>query len=203
MRCSRQLAGCVLALPLMAAGCEEATALDEPVGVTTGALSRARPNAPAVPPELEVPRGHVLSFVHEAEGVQVYACTEGEADDDAPTWEFERPDALLFGAWGRVVAQHYEGPTWEGLDRSFVAGGLAVRHEVDGAIPWLRLTATGFGGEGMFSNVTYIQRLDTEQGLAPGVNCEVDHIGARVRVPYTATYYFYTSAANSVRARHR
>jgi hypothetical protein len=163
----------------------------ESVGVAAQALSR--PRVPDVPAALRVPDGNVLAFVAEAEGVQVYACAAG-VNGGAPAWTFERPDALLFGRWGRVIGHQYEGPTWEGLDDSFVAASEPKRYPVDGAIPWLRFTATGFRGEGMFSKVTYIHRLNTEGGLAPDSGCEEDHVGARVRVPYTATYYFYTAS---------
>lgn len=193
-RC-RRFVWSVLAMPLMAAGCEGAEELEDTVGVSTQALSR--PRTPNVPAELRVPEGNVLSFVADAEGVQVYACAAG-VNGAAPAWTFERPDALLFGRWGRVIGHHYEGPSWEGLDDSLVTASDPKRFSVDGAIPWLRLTATGFGGDGMFSRVRYIQRLNTEGGLAPTDGCEADHIGARVRIAYTATYYFYT-AANSGR----
>jgi hypothetical protein len=195
MQCCRRLIWSWLAMPLMAAGCEQGAAeLQEPVGVSAQALSR--PRAPSVPSELRLPAGHTLSFVADAEGVQVYACAE--AANGTFAWTFERPDALLFGRWGRVIGHHYEGPTWEGLDDSFVAASDPRRYPVDGAIPWLRLTATGFGGDGLFSKVTYIHRLNTEGGLGPDSGCDADHVGARVRVPYTATYYFY-AAANSGR----
>lgn len=196
-RC-RRFVWSVLAMPLMAAGCDAAVELEEPVGVATQALSR--PRVPDVPAALKVPDGNQLSFVADAEGVQVYVCTAGE-NGAAPTWVFERPDALLFGKWGRVIGHHYEGPTWEGLDDSFVAASEPVRYPVDGAIPWLRLRATGLGGDGMFSKVTYIQRLNTEQGLQPSTECDQRSVGVHVRVPYTATYYFYT-AANSGGPRH-
>ena len=189
-RC-RRLVWSVFAMPLMAAGCEATVEPQESVGVSTQALSR--PRAPNVPAEIKVPDGNVVSFVADAEGVQVYACAAG-ANGGSPAWTFERPDALLFGKWGLVIGHHYEGPTWEGLDDSFVAASDPKSFSVDGAIPWLRLTATGFGGEGMFSKVTYIHRLATEGGMAPDSGCEADHIGARVRVPYTATYYFYAAA---------
>jgi hypothetical protein len=178
-------------MSLMAAGCDSAVELHEPVGVAAQALSR--PRVPEVPPELKVPEGNELSFVADAEGVQVYVCAAG-VNGAAPAWTFERPDALLFGKWGRVIGHHYEGPTWEGLDDSFVAASDPKRFPVAGAIPWLRLTATGFGGEGMFSKVTYIQRLNTERGVGPDSGCEPEHVGERVRVPYTATYYFYAAA---------
>lgn len=190
-RCRRSVWS-VLAMTLMAAGCDAAVDVQEQESVGVAAQALSRPRAPVVPDVLKVPDGNVLSFVADAEGVQVYYCAAG-ANGAPPAWTFERPDALLFGKWGRVIGHHYEGPTWEGLDDSFVAASDPKRFPVDGAIPWLRLTATGFGGEGMFSKVTYIHRLDTEQGLAPDSGCEADHVGARVRVPYTATYYFYAA----------
>jgi hypothetical protein len=190
----------VLAMPLMAAGCESAAALEEPVvGVAEQALSR--PRVPVVPDVLKVPAGHELSFVADAEGVQVYACAAG-ANGAPPAWTFERPDALLFGKWGRVIGHHWEGPTWEGLDDSLVTASAsdAKRYAVDGAIPWLLLKGAGFGDGGLFSKVRYIQRLNTEGGLTPDAPCEPDQIGVRTRVPYTATYYFYV-AANGGRPR--
>jgi hypothetical protein len=186
----------VLAMTLMAAGCDATVDMqaqeEESVGVTTQALSR--PRGPDVPAELRVPDGNTLSFVADAEGVQVYACSAG-ANGAAPAWTFERPDALLFGKWGLVIGHHYEGPTWEGLDNSFVAASDPKRYPVAGTIPWLRLTATGFGGDGtgMFSKITYIHRLNTEGGVMPDSGCDAGHVGARVRVPYTATYYFYVA----------
>jgi hypothetical protein len=194
MQCCRRFVWSVLAMPLMAAGCEEAVELQEPVGISSQALSR--PRAPNVPSQIKVPEGNVVSFVADAEGVQVYVCAAGV--NGALAWTFERPDALLFGKWGRVIGHHYEGPTWEGLDDSFVTASDPLRYPVDGTIPWLRLTARGFGGEGMFSKITYIHRLNTEGGVAPDSGCEADHVGQRVRVRYTATYYFY-AAANSGR----
>ena len=193
MQRSRRSVWSVFAMTLMAAGCDAAMVAEEhgSVGVAAQPLSRLR--MPEVPPALEIPDGNVLSFVTEAEGVQVYACAQ-DPDSGALAWTFERPAALLFGKWGLVIGHHYEGPTWEGLDDSFVAASDPRSFPVDGAIPWLRLTGTGFGGEGMFSKVTYIHRLNTEQGLAPDSGCEADHVGARVRVPYSATYYFYTAA---------
>lgn len=188
------------AMTLMAAGCE-ATAESQPQQVEVSTQALSRPRAPNVPSAIKVPEGNALSFSAEAEGVQVYVCAESA---NGAAWTFERPDALLFGRWGLVIGHLYEGPTWEALDDSFVAATESpdaneapLRFEVDGAIPWLRYTATGFGGEGMFSKITYIHRIHTEAGLAPDSGCEPDHLGARVRVRYTATYHFYETARPS------
>ena len=44
-------------------------------------------------------------------------------------------------------------------------------------------------GPGIFSNVTYIQRVNTVGGQAPTMPGAFT--GAEARVPYTAEYYFY------------
>jgi hypothetical protein len=50
------------------------------------------------------------------------------------------------------------------------------------------LQAVGHGGTGTLSQVTYVQRLDTDGGVAPGAGCDA---GDMAQVSYTADYYFY------------
>ena len=57
------------------------------------------------------------------------------------------------------------------------------------AIPWLLLEAVSTSGPGIYSSVTYIQRLNTTGGLAPAG--PGSFIGETVQIPYTAEYYFY------------
>jgi hypothetical protein len=135
--------------------------------------------------------------VADAEGAQVYVC-QPVVIGAIPTWTLERPDALLFGRRGRVVAHHYEGPTWEALDGSAVVGKRLdpVYTPDPSAIPWLLLQASSTKGDGLLSEVTYIQRLHTEDGLAPQTVCDDANLGAHARRPYTATYYFYRAATS-------
>lgn len=49
------------------------------------------------------------------------------------------------------------------------------------------------------SEVTYIQRLDTQGGLAPATGCDAAHEGATARIGYTATYYFYRAGKGECR----
>ena len=44
------------------------------------------------------------------------------------------------------------------------------------------------GGTGTLAEVAYIQRLDTDGGVAPGGSCDA---GATADIPYSADYYFY------------
>jgi hypothetical protein len=56
------------------------------------------------------------------------------------------------------------------------------------SIPWLLLKAKSNEGAGIFSRVTFIQRLDTAGGRAPAGACAA---GAEQRVDDNATYRFF------------
>ena len=56
------------------------------------------------------------------------------------------------------------------------------------SIPLLRLRVLEREGTGVFSPVSYIQRLNTVGGVGPTGACSG---GERESVPYTADYYFY------------
>ena len=58
-------------------------------------------------------------------------------------------------------------------------------------MPWLLLSAKKHLGDGVFSQVTSIQRLETNGGKAPSGGCTQADVGMELRVPYTAVYYFY------------
>ncbi len=130
-----------------------------------------------VPTPVDVPEGAKLIFAGEAEGAQVYACSDG-------AWKLKAPDALVGGK-----VRHYAGPTWEAPDGSRVVGEVKGKAEIDAAsIPWLLLRAKSTEGEGLLAHAAWIQRLETRGGKAPASACEA---GAELRVPYTAVYRFY------------
>ena len=100
------------------------------------------------------------------------------------------PHALLFHHGGEVVGIHFGGPTWQGNDGSKVVGArLASATEDPSAIPWLLLQASSNAGDGVFSDTTCIQRVNTVGGLAPVAPGSV--AGEEILVPYIADYYFY------------
>lgn len=51
------------------------------------------------------------------------------------------------------------------------------------------------------AKVSYIQRLETVGGLAPASGCDAEHVGAVLRVPYEAVYYFYKPSNGSASCR--
>ena len=66
-----------------------------------------------------------------------------------------------------------------------------------GAIPWLLLRASSTTGTGVFTNVTYVQRLNTTGGVAPATGCGASTSGTDTSVAYTADYYFYTGGGSA------
>ena len=54
---------------------------------------------------------------------------------------------------------------------------------------------------GVFADVTWIQRLATENGLAPTTGCDDAHVGAAVLAPYDADYFFYRPSSDGERIR--
>lgn len=161
--------------------------------VVTG-LAPAAPVAPdKVGPDLpsplcdrlQVPEGNKLAFHVYANGVQIYSW-------NGTSWVFVEPAATLFANAGNdgKVGTHYRGPTWESNSGSTVVGARLFGCTPDPtAIPWLLLEAVSTGGPGIFSSVTYVQRVNTTGGIAPAAPGSA--IGERAEVPYTAEYYFY------------
>ena len=152
---------------------------------------------PTVPPELAVPQGHKLTFRASGEGVQIYECAADASG--ALAWQLHAPRADLFDDCGAVIGRHFggvdeglpAGPYWEANDGSRMHGANPVSVPNPGSIPLLRLEAADTSGTGVFSKVTFVQRLDTTGGVAPAGACEAR---ARIEVSYTATYYFYSKS---------
>jgi Protein of unknown function (DUF3455) len=164
----------------------------------TAALILFAPLASAeAPAEPRTPEGQVVLFKLYAEGVQIYECKVLNPDARALRYQWvpTGPDAVLTDAKGDKVGKHYAGPTWEADDGSKV---IADKKPVETtpkppAVPWLLLKATSHEGDGKFSKVTYIRRVDTEGGAAPAV-ADFAYQGTELRVPYKATYIFYGAA---------
>jgi hypothetical protein len=157
--------------------------------------SPATDTPPEVPGDIAVPAGSVLLFSSHARGVQIYECKSGQ-------WAFHAPRARLFDPvahgttgthYGGIDAGLTAGPWWESDDDgSRIRGGVvkpAPSPNPD-SIPLLLLKVQEWYGNGVFTPVTHIQRLNTEGGVGPTGAC-AGH--ARRSVPYTADYYFYAA----------
>jgi hypothetical protein len=145
------------------------------------------PELPAQCASLSIPDGNKLTFHVYARGVQIYKWNGG-------AWDFVAPVASLFAEQNYFgeVGNHYIGPTWESKSGSKVVGkrvtGTGCAPDPS-AIAWLLLEKVSTTDPGIFSSVTYIQRVNTTGGIAPAAAGST--VGEMQEVPYTAEYYFY------------
>jgi hypothetical protein len=159
-------------------------------------------NVPAI---IAAPAGTTLLRHWHAEGTQNYRCTATVAQPGAdPTfgWTFIAPVANLFNSCGVQVGTHFAAlplalppvPEWRNAaDGSAVKGMKLQSSPVNGAIPELLLKENGHEGNGLFSAVTFVQRLQTAGGAAPAAaDCDLAHVDEEQDVGYSADYYFYT-----------
>jgi len=166
------------------------------VAILTAYVSGVRmlsplPAAAEVPDAIAAPGEIPVTSVH-AVGAQVYECQYSPAGK--LVWQFREPVATLLIS-GKTVGRHYAGPTWEMSDGSAVSAKVLAR--APGAssndIPLLKLEVTTRHGSGKLTNVTTVQRLNTQGGTADGA---CDSSGALLSVPYTADYVFYRKASD-------
>ena len=109
-------------------------------------------------------------------------------------WDLFGPQANLFAEenYFGEIGTHYVGPTWESKSGSKIEArrvpGTGCTPDPT-AIAWLALGKFRTEGAGIFSKVTFIQRVNTTGGLAPATPGAYD--GEIKESPYTAEYYFY------------
>jgi hypothetical protein len=119
-----------------------------------------------------------------AEGARIYEC---KADSGGKiTWLFREPVATLL-LNGKTIGRHYAGPTWKLTDGSAVTGKAVSNAPGATAadIPWLKLDVVNHRGNGLLSNGTTVQRINTRGGVAQGT---CDQLGSFLSVPYSADY---------------
>jgi hypothetical protein len=152
---------------------------------------------PTIPAALAVPAGATIKARTHAVGAQIYTCTAsaGDADAGATTyaWVLKAPDAKLFDADGVQVGTHGAGPNWTSSDGSVAIGMkvAGVDAPAAGSIQWLLLRVSSTSGAGVFSDATFVQRLNTAGGVAPATGCDATSAGTDTPVGYSADYYFY------------
>jgi len=157
---------------------------------------------PAVAPALVVPAGATPKIHDHAEGAQIYTCTATAGADGGATtyaWVLKAPDAILYDAGGAQVGTHGAGPHWTASDGS-TANGMKVAEQPSpssDAISWLLLRVASTSGTGVFSDVSYVQRVGTNGGKAPADGCDATTVGTDTRAPYTGEYYFFTGGAGA------
>lgn len=135
------------------------------------------------------PPGSKVSFTALGKGVQIYSCSAPTTPDQPFQWSFQAPEAILTGSAGEALGTHGAGPTWTLTDGTLFTGKLVAQRVSQNplSINWLLLAATDQAGRR-----AYIRRSDTQGGVPPADGCDAAHPGVVVRVPYTATYTFYS-----------
>lgn len=142
-----------------------------------------------IPSIIQVPAGNVKLVTLHATGEQIYQCVLKET---AYKW-IVSPKAVLMDEQGQHVGTHSKGPVWQHKDGSRVTGKISQktdepRHK---AMPWLLIEVVDHKGEGVFSAVSYINRINTQGGLEPTSSCDNNHLGSEKAAAYTADYIFY------------
>jgi hypothetical protein len=143
------------------------------------------PDLPEACSQLTAPEGAKLAFHVYATGDQIYRW-------NGTAWVLFAPDAKLYATadFEGLVGKHFIGPTWESNSGSSVVAAKLKDCTPDvTAVPWLSLKAVVADGPGIFSRVTFIQRLNTTGGLKP--TTQGTTTGEEYRSHYTAEYYFY------------
>jgi hypothetical protein len=163
----------------------------------------------ALPGDLEVPAGNVPFLITHAEGTQNYVCVPS---GPSFVWTFFGPQATLLNENNQQVATHFLSPnpaedgmpraTWQDSADTSTVWAAMIASSADpnfvapGAIPWLLLGTVGtqlgptLGNN--FAGTTYIQRVNTKGGGAPGAGCRsARDAGKKALVPYSTDYVLY------------
>jgi len=147
----------------------------------------------AADPTLPAASAHI-KFTAVGLGVQVYKCAP---QDGGYQWTLEMPVATLFDpTTHRALGTHSVGPTWTWNDGSSITGTVVEKHRANDPanVPWLLVaTHSATTTVGALSNITLVRRSDTQAGV-PTMACDAEHQSNEVRVPYQATYTFYTTS---------
>ncbi len=144
-----------------------------------------------IPDAVRPPAGHKMTMKTVGIGEITYECRLKAGGSDAHEWMFVSPVAKLMDG-NKEVGKYYGGPTWESMDGSKVMGKqVAVAPAAPGSIPLQLVKAEPATGKGSMTGVTFIQRLNTQGGVAPSDPCNAGAVGVKKQVKYQADYVFY------------
>jgi hypothetical protein len=155
------------------------------VGLSCAAAFWANSALAQVPPALAAPGETAIATLH-AVGAQIYECKVGS--DGKLSWAFREPVATLL-LNDKTVGRHYAGPSWELTDGSAITGKAAANAPGATAndVAWLKLDVVTHRGSGLLTDVTTVQRINTQGGALQGA---CDQTGAFRSEPYSADYSF-------------
>jgi hypothetical protein len=167
------------------------------------------PVPPQVPTNLVVDAPHTPYLIGHAYGTQNYSCLPSAT---GYAWILYGPQATLFNDDDDQVMTHFLSPnpdengtpraTWLHSRDTSAVWAMAVQISTDsafvapGAIPWLKLQVVGDeegpDGGAKLTRTTFIQRVNTQGGVAPATGCgAATDVGKKALVPYTTDYVFF------------
>jgi hypothetical protein len=151
-------------------------------------------SAPQTPDPTLPPAGVHVRLTAIGHGVQIYHCA---ANAGSFSWTYDAPEAQLFDpATHQPIGTHSAGPTWTWSDGSSIVGKVVQKQPSPDpvAIPWLLVETHASGDKtGALTGITLVRRAETQAGAAPTTGCDAQHVDNVLRVPYEATYTFYSA----------
>ncbi len=152
-------------------------------------------NQDSLPAEVKVPPGNRVAMETVGVGEITYQCRAKQGSANAYEWAFAGPKARLNRRDGTTVGSYYGPPTtWESTDGSKITGTqVAVAPAGPGNIPYQLVKTNPAMGKGAMTGVTYIQRLETQGGVAPTLPCGPGNAGENKIVQYQADYIFWSA----------
>lgn len=149
-----------------------------------------------LPDAVKVPAGHRVVLETVGVGEITYECRAKANMAGAFEWAFVGPKADLNSRAGAKLGSYYGPPaTWAANDGSRITGAqVAVAPHMAGSIPLQLVKANPASGPGAMMDVSYVQRVATQGGVAPALACDAGSAGRREVVKYQADYIFWKAA---------
>lgn len=149
-----------------------------------------------LPEAVKVPAGHRVALETVGVGEITYECRAKAGDASAFEWAFVGPRAELNSRTGQKLGSYYGPPaTWASGDGSRITGTqVAVAPATPGSIPLQLVKASPASGPGAMMDVSFVQRVATQGGVAPAQPCTATGAGRKEVVKYQADYIFWKPA---------
>jgi hypothetical protein len=153
-------------------------------------------NQEALPDAVKVPAGHRVALETVGVGEITYECRAKANMPGAFEWAFVGPQADLNSRTGVKLGTYFGPPaTWAANDGSKITGTqLAVSPAKPGSIPLQLVKANPASGPGALVDISYVQRVATQGGVAPAAACDAPGVGRKEVVKYQADYIFWKAA---------
>jgi hypothetical protein len=147
--------------------------------------------APPLPAAVRVPAGQRHAMTLRSAGTLNYECRPWPGMAGAYGWVLVAPDAALLHWSGLRVGRYAVGPTLQYRDGSRVTLKLVGSSpDEPGKMPIQLYRAASHTGDGEFSDVTYVQRLNAVS-REPEAACTAGNVGSATRQPFSADFLFY------------